>query len=92
MTIVYENAEVQVVRIESAAGFTEQYIYKPGTPQANLADIAAKARAAIAANTTYLGIATPTNAQVVAQVARLTRECTAIIKLLLDDLADTSGT
>lgn len=55
-------------------------------------DLHTKARAALVANTAYLAIATPTNAQVVAQVQRLTRECSAIIKLLLEDLADTTGT
>ncbi len=58
----------------------------------NRDDLHAKARQALAANTTYLALPTPTNAQVVAQVARLTRECSALIKLLLDDLNDTTGT
>jgi len=52
----------------------------------------AKAQAAIASNSTFLAIVSPTNPQVLAQVQRLTRECTAVIKLLLDDLQDVSGT
>lgn len=58
----------------------------------NRVSITAKASAAIAANITYLGIATPSAAQVSAQVALLTRENTAIIRLLLGKLDDTAGT
>ena len=52
----------------------------------------AKAKAALAANATFLGLASPTNAQVVAQVKALTKEANALIKLEVRDLLDTSGT
>mgnify|MGYP000691666206 CR=1 FL=1 len=44
-------------------------------------DLLTKARAAVTANQTFLALATPTNAQVVAQVQRLTRECSALLRL-----------
>ena len=49
-------------------------------------------RQALDTNRTYLAIATPTAAQQRAQVARLTRQTTALIRRLLRDLTDTSDT
>ena len=69
------------------------------TADAVLFDLATKARAALDANATFLAIGSPTNAQVLAQVQRLTRECSALIRLQartiagLEDLAlDVTGT
>lgn len=47
---------------------------------------------ALTTNANYLAIGTPTNAQVAAQVNRLTRECSAIIRLLSDLTDDASDT
>lgn len=46
-------------------------------------DLHARARQALTANAAFLDVASPTNAQTLAQVRRLTRECSALIRLLL---------
>lgn len=58
----------------------------------NQSTLQQRAAGALTANTTFLGIASPTNAQVVAQVQALTKECTALIRLMLGQLDTTSGT
>lgn len=57
-------------------------------------DLHAKARKALTANAAYLALATPTNAQVAAQVKALTRQTNALIRLLVaaDLLTDNTGT
>ena len=63
-----------------------------GTPAANQQSIQSKAQAALVNNATYLAIPSPTTAQAVAQVAALTREVNAIIRLLLNQFDTTTGT
>lgn len=64
-----------------------------------LADLTGKMRSALDTNATFLALAAPTNAQTLAQVKALTRECSALIRLMarelggLADLAlDNAGT
>jgi hypothetical protein len=58
----------------------------------NRSTIEQRATAALAANATYLAVASPTNAQNLAQIRTLTRECSGIIRLLLNQLETTDGT
>jgi hypothetical protein len=60
------------------------------TASANEALLRSRAQQAITNNTTYLGITTPSNAQVVAQVAALTRQNNAIIRLVIGQLDATT--
>lgn len=58
----------------------------------NEGDLRGKLTAAVGANRTYLGLATPTAAQTTAQARSLTRQVIALELLLLGTLDDTSGT
>lgn len=59
---------------------------------ANTAALQAKAVAAIQTNKTFLALASPTAAQVRDQTIALSREMNGIIKLLVGQVDDTSGT
>lgn len=54
-----------------------------GTDEANVGVLVARANTAIAQNATYLALPSPSAAQVTAQVDRLTRECSALLRLML---------
>lgn len=93
-TILSDTAECTLWRDEDPAvgyvGYGRDW--KPGSTGYNNADLRSKTAAALQINATYLALATPTTAQNTAQVQRLTRECSALIRLLLGRLEDVSGT
>lgn len=61
--------------------------------EASTADeLTKRARTAIQGNNDFLALASPTNAQTLAQVKALTRQANALIKLEVRDLLDTTGT
>jgi hypothetical protein len=75
------------------AAIQASYSFPPPDPTVtNQQTLLQKAGNALANNATYLGLGTPTNAQVVAQVAALTRQVNALIRLTIGQLDSTSGT
>ncbi len=69
-----------------------QYAWLGGVEGMYAEQIEAKAEQALAANATYLALTTPTVAQNTVQIRLLTRECNALIRLLLGQFDDTEGT
>src|SRR5690242_1024063 len=62
------------------------------TQTANRVSLESKAASAVASNITYINLASPTTAQTTAQVKALSRQVNALIKLVLNQLDDTTGT
>lgn len=69
---------------------SEEVVVVDVTTEVTRADLLSKATAALAVNATFLAIASPSNAQVLTQVQRLTRETNAIFRLLRAALVDNS--
>ncbi len=75
-----------------AVSATERITWKPGTASANADELLGKAGQALDINAAFLALAAPTNAQNAAQIKALTREVSAVLRLLLGRLDDTAGT
>lgn len=74
------------------AGTAAPEVVAAQTAAANEATIASRMDAALATNDAFLALASPTNAQTLAQVKALTKECTGLIRLLRRKLDSASGT
>lgn len=74
---------------DEAAGGALVSTTPPTIEDANAEAIRAQAQAAMAANRTYLAIASPSAAQTTAQVKALTRQVQALIRLALGQLDGT---
>lgn len=97
MTDVFRTDRHQTFR--DGQLIAEDVVQVDVTEDAVAYDLAGKVRAALDVNAAFLAIASPSNAQTLAQVRALTRETSALIRLLarqvdgLGDLArDNAGT
>lgn len=75
--------------IESAL---QGIVYAAPVEQSNREVLADRATAALTANAAFLALSAPTQAQTLAQVKTLTKECNALIRLALGLLDSTDGT
>jgi len=67
-------------------------IFAADTADQSTRTIQTAARSALTTNQTFLGLASPSNAQVLAQTRALTRQMNGVIRLLLGELNSTAGT
>lgn len=91
--LISDDGVVQVWRINNDQGqqVGTDLVEIPTTQGINLAALQNRAQAALATNTAFLAVASPTNAQTLAQVKALTKECSALIRLMLGLLDSTDG-
>lgn len=83
-TLIETTAAFKRYRVTNAQGQVIGEDIESTVPaDLNAAAITVKAQQALTANATFRTIATPTNADIVAQVKALTRQNTALIRLVL---------
>lgn len=92
--LISDDGVIRRYRVTDAGGTTIGYDDEliPTTQDTNAATLRDRSAQALTANAVFLAVGSPTNAQVVAQVQRLTRECNGLIRLVLSQLDDTAGT
>lgn len=90
--IVVAGAGVTSANTASIQALINSYVFDPTWSGGAATALAAKAQNALNANATFLALASPTNAQTLAQVQLLTKECNALIRLALGLLDSTAGT
>lgn len=97
-SVVWKDARSQPTDAQCAAAWPDVQAQAAtaaqaaATASANESTIGSKVDAALAVNDAFLALASPTNAQTLAQVKALTRECSGLIRLLRHKLDSTSGT
>lgn len=93
--IIVEHPNVTEANRAAIQNLINAYVLDPdyaGAGTGVRGSLLVKARKALTVNNTYLAKASPTAAETTAQARALTRECSGIIKLLIEDFGDTSGT
>ena len=82
-------SDAQVAAWQALMASNPQPVNAPWRVQQTLLD---RAQTALTVNDTYLALTAPTTGQTLAQIKALTRECSALIRLLVQQLDTTAGT
>jgi hypothetical protein len=91
--VTAEDATTQSLDVRNGSGAVlRSYVRQRDLTFDNGQTLRSRAQAALTVNAAFLALASPTNAQVVAQVQRVTKECSALIRLALNLMDDVSGT
>jgi len=89
--VILEDTASYTAYTDSGEGWSSyRVVWKPGTPPHTREGIETRVRQALVSNATFQALATPTNAQLIAQVRSLTRQCNGLIRLRLGALDDAS--
>lgn len=80
-TKVSEDSNVEVWATRTANGGTVENRIKPGSNADRMQQLQARTEQAIANNSTYIALASPSAAQQTAQVKALTRQVQALLRL-----------
>lgn len=97
VVVAHEDSPVTAQQLEAAIAAhvaDPAWVDPSDTDAVNERTLRDRATQALQANADFLALAlaSPTNAQTLAQVKTLTRECSALIRLLLRKLDTTAGT
>lgn len=90
--IFVTHASVTETNRTTIQGLINAYVFDPAWAGGVETALRAKAVNALAANATFLAIASPTTAQVTTQAKALTRQVDALIRLVSGQTDSTSGT
>lgn len=92
--VIEDTAQYRLYEVTDGGGMVVGQDREPklSVDEVNAQTLRDRAAQALAANATFLALVSPTNAQVLAQVQRLTKECSALIRLGQNLLDTTDGT
>ncbi len=93
-TLVFEDATVSIYELRNAQGVLvgTDAVGKPIPEEVNRRTIEDSLRLALQASAAYQALPLPSSTQNTAQVKAMTKAVTALVKLQLDLLGDTTGT
>lgn len=90
--IIVTHASITSANTAAIQSLINAYVFDPAWSGGVQTVLLSKAATALGTNATFLAIASPTTAQVTAQVKALTRQVDALIRLAANQFDSTAGT